>query len=401
MPPRGSKKRLPVPPRAKKTQPRQPRAGRKYSPATTASALPKKYKARSMKQTTSHVKRKGSYKTRKFVGSTNKIPSTAILASLFDKVHYQAIAAREFELSAVTSNTPGLVPLLYASQPSGSNSLGVLPVHVYDLSCITHNDGLLSNMNPGRTLGIIGSNASYHNFHLGTNTPTLYLNTINDGGSFESVSDSSNNSFNRTIWQNFDVRLDLYQREKYSTDYTISLMKFDDDVIPDFSDQLTTSNINPIFNSFWREFARPTYTNSLVPVSTRLSQDLGDKSTVIWKRTYHLPEKNTLVDSFDFKRVKIFKTLNKLLRYNETPAQGPMANDDPNSFYSAGIALAPYNSFNTNITRKRDRIFLVIQANSTVDGYAINDAAVAANTDVPSYNFFMRTKHLVATAGNS
>lgn len=349
-----------------------------------------------------------SYTKKRFTPSNNNKAMTALstvaiqhnklLTSLFDRVTYQAISSREWEVSALASGgiNPGYCALQFLYS-ANSNNPTTLPVHIYDLTGITRNDGSTSNFIPGRALRAIGTSNTEHNFSQYTEMPQLYQTSINDGGSFDTAAASYSNNINKSMLNYVDIRLDLYERDKYETEYTVSLMKLSETVSPDYSVDSSKGNTNKIFNSFWYHYSRPLITNTLQPKDVRLTEDLKEESKILWTKKYKLKEKNTLVDSYKAKRVKIFRRINKILKYNETPPLIQTIGDDP-TLQILETNLESSGARTSNQTRNKDRLYLVITANNTIDGNAVLDGA-STNADVPSYNIFMRTQHSIPSIG--
>ena len=191
-----------------------------------------------------------------------------------------------------------------------------------------------------------------------------------------------------------DVRLDLYQRDKYTSEYVIQLIRFNDEIL--VPDNNFTASL-PIFQSFWKNQVRPLYTNTLVPTDHRVNQDLKGKHSVIWEKTYKLKEKLNDADSFTCKRVNIFKKIQKVLRYNENPQSPTMTTDNPET----NIYSTSSTGTSTNLTRPKDRIYMIIKAKQTIDANTVNgnDLSTFSYTDIHSYNIFFKSKHVTPQAG--
>jgi hypothetical protein len=346
-------------------------------------AMPKKIMRKSKKQSPNMVN----------ALSTVTLHHNKLLGSLFDTLYFEAKAMREFELSAIPTagSTIGRVPLQYNTAAAVGNTQ--FPLHIYDITAIASQDGTSTTTfgnclymdNATSVIGFTGAPFT-------TYMPTLSCVGTNDGGSF-----NSNQNLNRTLMEYADIRLDLFQRDKYSSEYTVELMKINDETIT--PDNATGTSLVGQYNfqAFWKNQVRPLYTNSLMPTDARTNYDMKGKHTVLWEKTYKLRERLNDADSYIAKRVNIFKKIQKVLRYNENP-QNPtaMTGDNPET----NIYNTTDTGRSTTQTRPKDRIYLVIKGKQTIDYNAAGqDTAAPAVGDIHSYSIYFKSKHVTPQSG--
>jgi len=313
-----------------------------------------------------------------------------LLSTLFDKVHYEVKLAREFEASAIPALgvSAGLIPLQYNTAFTAGNHTA-LPMHLYDMTQLTSN---VPSLATGSTLGgqVYIDRISNNLFvsQLGfTNTTQASISRVSaeDGSSM-----ATNTAYNRTMMEYYQLRLDLYQRDLYSTEYNVMILKVNDETLSIESGQYTS----PSQQAFWKNLARPYYTNTIVPEDHRIKNDLKGRFTILWEKTYKLKEKLDDADSLTFKRVNIFKRINKVLKYNENMAQPDMSTDNPSTIGTTTATIGA----TTNQTRIKDRIYVVVRANSTNDQnntVSGNDTGAVLGINTPSYNLYWRSKHVI------
>lgn len=302
--------------------------------------------------------------------STIAVHHNTMLRSLFDHNYYEYKNCNEMESSrgAISVNL---------DTTSALNKL--MPLHVYDLTSIV-TDG----QSPVAQY-ILNFNSSDYPFF--TTSGSVVQVGANDGGGVPTVQ-----SHNRTIQEYFDVRLELFARETKKTVWNVMLLKlFDEDIAPLAAADSTKAK----HNNFWKQLVRPFYTNTLIPSDSRIMGDMKGKFKVLWQKSYTFKDKDSSFDEVQKKTVKIFKKLNQLNKYNESPEQKNYNDDNPNTQFVATAAgtTAPF-------CQLPKRIYMVIRANNTTD-YNIgtntwdSGASVPALTDIPSYNIYYRTKHMV------
>lgn len=301
-----------------------------------------------------------------------------LLGALFDSVYYECRNSREFEDSATPgANTPGLMPFIYnTAYISGSHK--VLPFHIYDMTSLTQNGTGTAFLGSWLFLDNITNVSSF-----GTMSPSTSINLIgsSDGGSYQTL-------YNKTMMEYYNFKIDLFQRDKYATEYTIQLLKINDET-------LQPSGSGNLHNNFWKMLSRPSYTNTLMPNDPRVKEDYKGRYNILWEKTYKLPERLNDSDSYKSKRVNLFKRVNKVLKYNELPTINVVTADDPNT-----VQISPSAGNNTNTTRVKDRIYIIIKANNTIDqnrsATGFDGISTApASVDIPSYNFYWKSKHTI------
>lgn len=302
--------------------------------------------------------------------ATIAVQHNKMLKSLFDHNYYEYKRCQEMELGY------GFNQMLLDTTSAFNK---YVPLHVYDLTSI---------ITDGQTP------AAYYQMNLNSLDYPFFLPTdtltqigVNDGGGL-----TITQSHNRTIQEYFDVRLELFARNTKKTQWNVMLLKlFDEDLVP-----LEAADSNKgKHNNFWKQLVRPYYTNTLIPSDTRIMSDLKGKFKIMWQKTYSFKDKDSSFDEVQRKTVKIFKKINQLNKYNEKPEQKNYTDDSPNTQFVA--TAAGTTSVNCQVP---NRWYMVIRANNTTDsnqGTNTWDAGggVPAFMDIPSYNVFVRTKHMV------
>lgn len=291
-----------------------------------------------------------------------------VLHSLFEKFYLGYVNCNEQEVGL------GAIQLKLDTTTSTAK---LFPVHVYDLTKMFQS----SLGAPSAYMELTMSSSDYPFF---TNRGSMVQIGVNDGGSMSLTAESTN----RAIQEYFDVRLELFGRNTLRTKYRVQLIKIlDVDLEPLVGTASTTANRH---NVFWKHMARPFTTNGLIPTDNRVMADMRNQYKILWSKDYEFKDKDSGFDEVQRKAVKIFKRLNQVNIYNESPHWNPLANDNPNTMQTPGAS-----SSTTTECRLKQRIYLVISGTQTVDSNATGyDAAAPATNDICSYNIYYRTKFM-------
>lgn len=313
--------------------------------------------------------------------ATVSIHQQKLLNTLFDKVCFEVRYIREFETSYYYAGQNNFCPGSVIMNLNTTNPASQFwPVHVYDLTTIV-NDGIGAPM-----ASVIGCNASEQPYVVQT-YGTPILTGANDGGTF-----TSQQNLNRALMNYFNVKLQLFQRDKFSTKYTVQLIKIlDEQLVPATSASGTLLR----HNAFWKQMARQYFTNDFAPSDTRIMNDLKSRFKVIWSKDYNLKEKLNDADGFQSKTVNIFKRVNEIKVFNENPPNIVYGNDNPED-----ISVPTTSGTSTTKCRLNQRYYLIVRSNATQDVNTTGlDSIAPSNLDLPSYNFYFKSCYTVPQSG--
>lgn len=298
----------------------------------------------------------------------SQIYSQRLMSTMFDKIYFDWRRVNEFE------NTTGANVMQYNT---GAALGQELPLQMYDLTSIV-TDGAAGL--PKMTLYTTAAGLPFFvNDALG-----MTCTGASDGQSF-----STAQSINKAMCEYQDVRLELFDRPAIKTIWNLSLVTINDESMhPLFTASATARK----HNNFWNQFSRPYYTNTLVPVDKRITDDLKGQYRILWSKTYTMRDRNSDRDDPVRKVVKIFRKVNKVYRYNANPEVKTYGNDDPNELFVPTAAGTTFPH-----AEQRQRVYLMIRSSCTKD---VNlEGAVAA--DSTSYNMYFKSKYVIPASSGS
>lgn len=251
-----------------------------------------------------------------------------------------------------------------SSSTTSPDTSGMLPLLVVPL---------LNIQNGGNTgYGLMRLRANGYDFQS-LDTP-IYLGA--KGNIKTDPSTASSLSIKRALVNYFDVRLLLRQHGSKDVRFKVYLMKI---THPDLNPVVTETNTDRQKMKqmlFYNHFLRQQIANPILENFEQTTNSIKGKYKIIWEKQYNLKEQPSILEDIQYKQVHIFKRLNQLTRYTESPDSNldvGLGGDDPDEIVYEEQAENPI-----GIPDVRANYFLVITANAS---YSEADASGTANMD--------------------
>lgn len=312
------------------------------------------------------------------------------------------------------SDAFGMMCLNYAQNNSAdvpdSNPLyRCLPCHVYDLtSCLNYNNGVVGAYPPGLGLGqqrnvVAGFNSMFF-------TPLPGQNVSGNGivscpWQVETTDANATGGLSacpgaKSVLNWADIRLMLYGRNNQPTRFTVQLVQFDPDVIPDTSPASRSNAQLTSIDEFYEYLVKQYCSNPLNTTNSRLRKYMK----VMYTKEIMIQPKDgdyANVPPPNCKELRIFKWLNRLCRYDwderrqgtgQVPVTGTMEYNRTQGDFKQTV-------------EPRARIYLMIRAQTQVESTSVNYATWSATAyngnrtgvanTYPTYDIMIRTNHSV------
>lgn len=112
---------------------------------------------------------------------------------------------------------------------------------------------------------------------------------------------------------------------------------------------------------YYNHFLRQQIANPILENMENITSDIASKFKILWEKEYHIQEQHADLDEAHYQEVKIFKRMDKLIRYTESPDLLGANSENPDT-----IVYNDYATNTTSVPDTRANIFLVITANTSV-----------------------------------